>query len=216
MNSILQPISDYSTTIICFVACFHFFAFLGLIWARRKRTQKMGEALDEILRETGVATSKMAELSDDDMIDSYCQDLLGVLKDNDSAKIMHLKTKLLTFDKLKPYKKTHMVETGYNLARTLIETYPLMGILGTVIALTVGLGQVDSSAVVNFTTPLVSNSESDPIQVIDQNDNATVKIRRIIDNFGSAIKSTFAGLAFGIFFMLWNTGVQIKAAIEHT
>ena len=63
--------------------------------------------------------------------------------------------------------------------------------------------------------PVVSSNTADPAQDHDAQVEAGAavaaeKAGRIIDNFGSAIWSTFGGLVCGIFFMMLNSFHELK------
>jgi biopolymer transport protein ExbB len=178
--------------------------------------KKLGAALKEVLDKSGFGTSIMADLGDDDLIDSCCQDILNDLKKGSAdGRLGRMQRELARFEDLKPYKKTSYVEVLYNAVRTGVEIYPLLGILGTIIAL--GLGLQGTSLPISDATsqPIVSSNAGGPAQdhyaqVEAGAAVAAEKAGRIIDNFGSAIWSTFWGLVCGIFFMMLNSFHELK------
>ena len=136
MRDFLQIVSDYSSWIIGITAVLHLCVFLWVLYLRTHRVKKLGAALKEVLDKSGFGTSIMADLGDDDLIDSCCQDILNDLKKGSAdGRLGKMQRELARFEDLKPYKKTSYVEVWYNAVRTGVEIYPLLGILGTIIAL---------------------------------------------------------------------------------
>lgn len=65
-----QWVSDYSWQLITLVALVHAVSFVGVIWRRKATVNKLGGALKEISDKSGFGTTIMADLTDDDLIDS--------------------------------------------------------------------------------------------------------------------------------------------------
>jgi len=86
-------------------------------------------------------------------------------------------------DEKRGYFRSLSFETGYNICRTMIEAYPLAGVLGTVLAIGAAL-QVNSQA------------------------GAVTTVASIVGHFGEAIWSTFAGLLAAIVLMFLNSMVE--------
>jgi biopolymer transport protein ExbB/TolQ len=89
-------------------------------------------------------------------------------------------------DEQRPYLETSL-ETRYNVVRSAIESYPLLGILGTLFAMALALSQGGGEAV-------------EAAAVYD--------ISEIIRAFNSAIWSTVWGLIFAVGFLLFNASVE--------
>lgn len=229
--NILSILADVWVWIIILLAIVHFVGFMILLWAKKRRRDFIAKGLKEILDMSGFGTSSMGEHEGDDLIDACCQDLLAVLKDTgEDVRLKKLSAQLDKFEDLKPYKKTSRVERWYNVARTGIEVYPLLGILGTILALGVTLlssattmptahntsvvGQTEGEAnseVLNASASLPEDSLGPNIAAneADTGDQATRAAEKIINNFGNAIWTTLWGLIFGIAFMMFNAWVEL-------
>jgi biopolymer transport protein ExbB len=86
-------------------------------------------------------------------------------------------------DEKRRYLNSMFFETVYNITRTMIEAYPLAGVLGTILAIGAAL-QTGAAA--------------------DQG----VTVAAIVGRFGDAIWSTFAGLMAAILLMFLNSIVE--------
>lgn len=231
MSNILSLLADVWVWIIFLLAIVHLVGFIILLWAKKRRRGFIAKGLKEILDKSGFGTSAMAEHEGDDLIDACCQDLLAVLKESgEDVRLKKLSAQLDKFEDLKPYKKTSSVERWYNVARTGIEVYPLLGILGTILALGVTLlsssstsptlndksvavqaeGEINSE-VLNASANLPGNDSGTGISAgeTDAGTHATMAAEKIINNFGNAIWTTLWGLVFGIFFMMFNAWVEL-------
>jgi biopolymer transport protein ExbB len=231
MLDLLVFCSENSSQIIIILAVVHFLCFLGLCGAQWDRTRKMASSLKEAIDRAGIGTSEMADLSPDDLIDSCCQDILSELKaTNASSTRKNLRTQLERFNEMKPYKKTTFIETCHNISRTTVEIYPLLGILGTVMALGAGLMNVPADlmpserkisevpAVSSATVEIVPEAQAVQPQVeIESPGHASRAAQNILQNFGDAIFSTIWGLLFGMLFMWLHAAVELKfeRLVEH-
>jgi biopolymer transport protein ExbB len=74
-------------------------------------------------------------------------------------------------------------ETSYNICRTMIEAYPLLGVLGTILAIGAALQSGDGAS-------------------------ASSSVSVIVSRFGDAIWSTFAGLSAAVVLMFLNSAVE--------
>jgi biopolymer transport protein ExbB/TolQ len=110
----------------------------------------------------------------------FLQDIRHVLADPQAT--VQLSRRLAIKDEAKKYLVKNWFETFYNAARTFIEAYPLMGILGTVLAIGVGLNATG----------------------LNSDEAAT----RIVGDFKNAIWSTVWGLIFGVSFLVLNSVLE--------
>jgi len=86
--------------------------------------------------------------------------------------------RLTTKDEQRLYLKSHRFELWYSIARTFIEIFPLLGIIGTVIAIAAGISTAGA--------------------------NDVDKVSRVVQNFGHSVWSTAVGLGAAILFMFLN------------
>jgi len=92
--------------------------------------------------------------------------------------------RLRTLDEQRRYLQSQAFETYYSVCRTMIEAYPLAGVLGTILAIGAALqgGQ----------------------------GNAQKTVADIVRNFGDSVWATFAGLVAAIGLMFLNSLVETR------
>ncbi|QDT34098.1 MotA/TolQ/ExbB proton channel family protein [Thalassoglobus polymorphus] len=184
MNELLQYLSTLSSLIIGMVFCVHLFLFFVLwLWSRRD-LKKIASALFDFTR--GLKNQSLldstAHLSD--QIDAFLSDVNDVLDEADrQADRRALLERMRVLDEKRRYLNSMFFETTYNMGRTMIEAYPLAGVLGTILAIGVAL---QTSAATQST--------------------ATVGI--ILGRFGDAIWSTAAGLLAAMILMFVNSCLE--------
>lgn len=176
----LELISSYSTVAILVFAVLHFFAFVLLTaWARadRKRiAQTLGRFTDGLPNRSRMDFH--VHLSD--QIDAFLADIGDVMAERrGSANRTRLAERVRILDERREYLQSLRFETAWNVARTMIEAYPLAGVLGTILAIGSALAA---------------------------DDQASVSV--IVTRFGDAIWSTFAGLSAAIVLMLIGSFVE--------
>jgi biopolymer transport protein ExbB len=180
---LLERLSAVSTTVIVAVFAVHLFVFFVLyVWARRD-LRNIASCLFDFTR--GLTHQSMldatAHLSD--QIDAFLADVNDVLDDRTRGRDRQmLLTRMRVLDEKRRYLNSMLFETAYNIARTMIEAYPLAGVLGTILAIGSAL-QRDAAA-------------------------GDGSVSAIVSRFGDAIWSTFAGLAAAILLMFLNSLVE--------
>lgn len=180
MRELLERLSTLSTVVICAACAIHLavFAFLW-IWARRDLRIIVSSLADftRDLRHRSILDST-AHLSD--QIEAFLADVNEVLSDpsrkRDRAALLE---RMNILDEKRKYLHSLTFESCYNVARSMIEAYPLAGVVGTVLAIGVVL-QTDRAA--------------------DPSTGVTVLVQR----FGESIWATFAGLVSAIMLMFIN------------
>ncbi len=176
----LQLLSSYSTTVIVVLAILHAGGLLILAgWAardRRRIAQTLERFTDELTRRSRVDAG--ASLSD--QIDAFLADIADTLAMPVGAEPRRrLAQRIAVLDERRDYLQSMRFETAWNVARTMIESYPLAGVLGTILAIGAALAA---------------------------DENASVAV--IVTQFGAAIWSTFAGLTAAIGLMLLHSLMQ--------
>lgn len=185
MNELLQYLSTLSTLIIAMFCGLHLLLFYALwIWSRRD-LRKIASALFDFTR--GLKNQSLldstAHLSD--QIDAFLSDVNDVLDEDGRTKDrLALLERMRVLDEKRRYLNSMSFETVYNMARTMIEAYPLAGVLGTILAIGAALQANTASA----------------------QSSATVGI--ILGRFGDAIWSTAAGLLAAMILMFINSSLE--------
>lgn len=184
MNEILQYLSTLSTLIIVMVCGVHLFLFFVLwIWSRRD-LKKIASALFDFTR--GLKNQSLldstAHLSD--QIDAFLSDVNDALdeegRESDRQALLY---RMRVLDEKRRYLNSMFFETSYNMGRTMIEAYPLAGVLGTILAIGAALQGTGTEETV-----------------------ATVGM--ILGRFGDAIWSTAAGLVAAMILMFINSCLE--------
>lgn len=112
-----------------------------------------------------------------DQIDAFVEDVREALRDPDDRD--KIRNRMIILDEQRRYLDSYRFESAWNVARSGIEVYPLLGVLGTIFALWLAMRQPASDAAATVGT--------------------------IVQRFGLAIDSTFAGLAVAILLMVVNS-----------
>lgn len=170
----ISDLSSVSTLVIAGLFVLHLFAFFVLwVWALRDR-RRIRLTLFEFTR--GLKSQSFVGGGQGaDQIDAFIADIGDVLHSPERADdrdALHARIRIL--DERRGYLQSGLFPTASNVARTMIEAYPLLGVLGTILAIGAAL----------------------------QGDEASVQA--IVARFGDAIWSTAAGLVAGIILLFVN------------
>jgi len=178
----LKYLSGWTAVLILGAAVFHLFCFFVLsLWYRRDLAVIAG-CLDDFTRglKHRSILGRNAPLTN--QIDAFVEDINDVLHDptrvqdrTECLRRMHI------LDERRSYLDSLSFETAANMTRTMIEAYPLAGVLGTILAIGSALQRTDGAV------------------------NAAATMSGIVNRFGDAIWSTFAGLAAAIVLMFVNS-----------
>jgi len=182
----LQFFSSLSTPVIIVAALFHLlcFSFLRSWCARDLRV--IAGTLDDYTR--GLKHRSVLERGAPltTQIDAFVQDVNDVLSDesrsDDRSECLR---RMQILDEKRRYLESLSFETATHVARTMIEAYPLSGVLGTVLAIGSAL-QTDASA------------------------QSASTVNLVMARFGDSIWSTFAGLSAAIVLMFINSILEIR------
>ena len=181
-TGMLNQFSALSTYVI--VACFavHLFVFFTLsLWARRD-LRNMASALFDFTR--GLKHQSLLDRSAplSDQVDAFLADVNDVMDDPARAadrRSLHIRMQIM--DEKRRYLNSMAFETVYNMARTMIEAYPLGGIVGTVLAIGAAL-----------------NADAGGVASVDA----------IVRRFSESIWCTFAGLVATIILLFINSFLE--------
>lgn len=180
MSGLIDNLSSLSTLVIGAACAVHLFAFFVLwTWSRRDLRQ-ITSALDEFTR--GLKHRSLLDSTShlSDQVEAFLADVNEVIETpaNKSDRQMLLE-RMNILDERRRYLHSLGFETWYNICRTMIEAYPLAGVLGTILAIGAAL-QTDSAT-------------------------SASAVSSIVSHFGDAIWSTFAGLTACIVLMFLNS-----------
>lgn len=189
MNGLLQQLSSLSTFLIGAACCVHLFLFFVLwVWSRRD-LRTMASALFDFtkgLKNQSLLDSN-AHLSD--QIEAFLADVNDVLDgDQRRPERQALLDRMRIIDEKRKYLDSMFFETVYNMARTMIEAYPLAGVLGTILAIGAAL-QGDAAT-----------------------SGAAPTVGLVLGRFGDAIWSTAAGLLAAMALMFINSCLETPFA----
>lgn len=169
----LELISRYAAYVIALAAIAHVVVFIVLkLWADRDRiaiAQTLRRFTDGLPNRSNLDWH--AHLSD--QIEGFLADINDVLSNpklQPQRELLNQRMQIL--DERRDYLQSLRFETAWNVARTMIEAYPLAGVLGTICAIGAALGSPDGGTVT-----------------------------AIMTRFGESIWSTFAGLFAAICLM---------------
>ncbi|MBW3540692.1 MAG: MotA/TolQ/ExbB proton channel family protein [Planctomycetes bacterium] len=180
MTPLIQSLSALSTFAIAAACAVHVAFFLLLrVWARRD-LRVIASSLADFTRDLRHRSVLDATGHLSDQIEAFLADISDVLADESrQADRQALLGRMNILDERRSYLHSLVFETAYNLGRTMIEAYPLAGVLGTILAIGAALqgGPVDETA---------------------------SAVSTLVARFGEAIWSTFAGLTAAILLMFIN------------
>jgi biopolymer transport protein ExbB len=182
---LLNRLSGLAAPIIATVAILHLLVFFWLMgWARRD-LRRMAADFDQFTRELKYRSILERGSNLSDQIDAFLADIKDVLDDpSKTAERQNLWLRMRILDEERRYLQSQSFETWYTVCRTMIEAYPLAGVLGTVLAIGAGLQSGHS--------------------------NAQQTVADIVRNFGDSIWSTFIGLFSAMTLMFVNSIVETK------
>ena len=183
----LQSLSSLTALIILAAAALHVFAWFVLwLWYRRDLRGIAG-CLDDFTR--GLQHRSVLRQTSPliNQIDAFVADISDVV--NDPSREADRRSCLLRIhilDERRSYLNSLSFETASNVVRSMIEAYPLAGVLGTIMAIGSALQTPDGAI------------------------QAAETMSGIVARFGDAIWSTFAGLFAAIVLMFINSLLETR------
>ena len=180
MPQLIGRLSELSVFVICTACVVHVASFLFLwAWARRDLRVIVSSLADftRDLRHRSILDTT-AHLSD--QIEAFLADVNEVLSDPSRKRDREaLLQRMSILDEKRKYLHSLTFDSCYNVARSMIEAYPLAGVVGTILA----IGVV-----------LQSDKAADP----------STGVTMLVQRFGESIWATFAGLTSAILLMFIN------------
>lgn len=184
---LLQSLSSLSTAAIILAFVLHLLFFFWLTaWARRDE-HRMAADFEAFTRDLKHRSILERGLPLSDQIEAFLADIKDVLDDpakQTERKALWQRMKIL--DEERRYLQSQSFETSYNICRTMIEAYPMAGILGTILAIGAALQAGKSTG------------------------DAATTVSAIVRNFGESIWATFSGLMAAIILMFFNSLVETR------
>ncbi|MFP6764620.1 MAG: MotA/TolQ/ExbB proton channel family protein [Planctomycetaceae bacterium] len=181
LNGLLDSLSAVSTVVIVGAFAVHLFAFFVLWMLWRRDLRAIAGSLDEFTR--GLKHRSLLDRQGHltDQIEAFLTDVREVIEQPEpGSERKTLSQRIAILDEKRRYLNSMFFETSYNICRTMIEAYPLLGVLGTILAIGAALQTGDA-------------------------EGASATVSTIVSRFGDAIWSTFAGLTAAVLLMFLNS-----------
>lgn len=184
MPEMLQSLSGLSTIVIASACAVHLAVFFLLLGWSKRDLRRIASSLDEFTRGLRHRSIFAATGNLSVQIEAFVADINEVLEDPERGEDRDaLLQRMNILDERRGYLHSLVFDTSYNIWRTMIDAYPLAGVLGTILAIGVAMQAEPSGESVSA-------------------------VSRIVDQFGNAVWSTFAGLASAILLMFLNSCVE--------
>lgn len=156
----------------------------GLWWYLRHEARRASRECRDWLANVVRPFSRRRDVRGDadvlDAVESFLADIRDVIKDpSTSDDLAELRQRVVIKGESPPGKLPHLFERWYGVCRAGVESFPLLGILGTVLAIAAGM------------------------HAAADGDSAS-SISKVVDNFGESVYCTGCGIFFAIVFSLVN------------
>src|SRR5438067_943618 len=213
----MQAISDHFYWLIVLLALIHALGFLVLLNTRNRRVRQLESHLTNLVGGLSRRSDDDPSHTIDERIDSFISDIREVIQHpREPGEVRRLYDRIVSKDELRRYLQGTKFETWYNVARTGIEIYPLLGIIGTVLAIGLGLNVPRTPApVAPAAAPTTSVSPAPAPAPADSSTGPSTEA--IVQNFAGSIWATLTGLLCAIIFMMWNAYLEpsFTRLLEH-
>jgi len=189
----MQWICDHFYLLILLLFAAHLLGFYRLWRERGRQAMWLAGHLENLLQGFASRADRDPYQTVDEQIDSFLANIREALADpSRSVDRQKLHEQIIAKDETKKYLRGSHFETLYSLARTGIEIYPLLGIMGTVLAIGLALHGPGGG-------------------------DAATATERIVRNFAGSIWATLAGIGCGVVLLLVNSILepQFQRLLEH-
>lgn len=172
--------SRYWVLVICGLAAWNVWLWLNLICLARTSWRSMHARLNDLVR--GFARRDADPNGHPlDAVDAFLADVQDIVEQpRNSEELVKFSERLRIKDESRAHELTHSFETKYSFCRASIEAFPLMGILGTVLAIAAGMGHASGDG------------------------DSSARISQVVSNFGESVYCTGWGIFFAALFSLVN------------
>jgi biopolymer transport protein ExbB/TolQ len=217
----MQAISDHFYWIIVLLGAIHAAGFVALLQARNRRVRQLESHLTNLVGGLSRRSDHDPSHTVDERIDTFIADIREVIQHPQSAgESRRLYERIVSKDELRRYLQGTKFETWYNVARTGIEIYPLLGIIGTVLAIGLGLNTRPDAPSPTSAAPqaiTASATTPPPAAAPEPAPAPNAPTGAIVRNFAASIWATLVGLLFAILFMMVNAYLEpsFNRLIEH-
>ncbi len=181
--ALLEQLSTMSTPVIVGLFGLHVCLFF-ILWVWSKRDFRViASSLFDFTK--GLKNQSLLDANSHlgDQIEVFLADVNDVLDDPTRGADRHaLLTRMQVLDEKRRYLQSMSFDTVYNSARTMIEAYPLAGVLGTMLAIGAAL-----------------NTKAG---------GQAASVAQVVERFGEAIWCSFAGLISAIILMFINSWLE--------
>lgn len=155
--------------------------FFGLLWGWARRDMRtLAETLEKFTAGLGHRSRLPGTAHLSDHIDAFVADVQEALGHPEDRE--QVRTRIRILDERRDYLDSYRFESAWTVARSGIEAYPLLGVLGTIFALWLAMRGPTG--------------------------DGEAAVGAIVSRFGVAIDSTFAGLAMAIILMIVNSALE--------
>jgi biopolymer transport protein ExbB len=192
----MQWFCDHVYWLILLIAICHLLGFLYLYRERNRQLERLAAHLENLVQGFFSRADRDPYATVDERIDAFITNIREVLSDPSRVEDRrYLHQQLTAKDETKKYLMGTRFETAYSVARTAIEMYPLLGIMGTVLAIGLALHA-------HVATNDVAGAGTTDL---------------IVRNFAGSIWATLAGIGCGIILLLINALLEpmFQQLLEH-
>lgn len=155
--------------------------FFGVLWGWARRDMRtLAETLEKFTAGLGHRSRLPGTAHLSDHIDAFVADVQDALRHPQERE--QVRTRIRILDERRDYLDSYRFESAWTVARSGIEAYPLLGVLGTIFALWLAMRGPTG--------------------------DGEAAVGAIVSRFGVAIDSTFAGLAMAIILMIVNSALE--------
>jgi biopolymer transport protein ExbB/TolQ len=181
---LLRQLSELSTPAIFCAFIVHLVVFVMMWMAYGHNLRTIAQALEDFTRGLRHRSVLDRSVHLSDQIEAFVTDVKDALDTPSRAEDrQQLTVRMSILDEKRRYLHSLRFETFYNVWRTMIEAYPLAGMLGTILAIGAAL------------------------QTGTETGNA-ITVNTIVSRFGEAIWSTFAGLVAAVVLIFLNSFIE--------
>lgn len=170
---LIDLVTDWFTPLIFLLGAIHLLAFFYLRYWAGRDVRALAQMLERFTANFRHRSRMDWRGHLTDQIDAFVEDVREAMEDPVDRE--RIRDRISILDEQRSYLESYRFESVWNVTRSGIEIYPLLGVLGTILALWLAMRE--------------SSTDASTIAVI-------------VERFGLAIDSTFAGLAVAILLMV--------------
>ena len=180
MTSLVSFLSSIWVYVILFCAVLNVIGWVYLVQTASRSSKQMYAWLHNLVGPFSRRRDVEPDSHQLDSIDAFLNDVRDVVEHpQDEQELRSLQQRITIRGETHPHGLSHMFEQIYGLCRASIEAFPLLGILGTVLAIASGM------------------------QATSDGETAS-QITQVVKNFGESVYCTAWGILFAIVFSFIN------------